>query len=54
MAAIGSRPARSVPQERIATTKGLIASAALALRRDEWRDAARRTPHGKPIELNHG
>lgn len=40
--------------ERIAKTKGLIASATLTLRKDEWREAARRTPHGKPIELKQG
>ena len=40
--------------ERIATAKGLVAGAMLALRKDEWREAARRTPHGKPIELKQG
>jgi len=37
--------------ERIVTAKGVIAEPALARRRDEWAEAARRTPHGQPIEL---
>ncbi len=37
--------------ERMAAAKGLVTGAALALRKDEWREAAYRTPHGKPIEL---
>ncbi len=37
--------------ERMAAAKGLVTGAALALRKDEWRAAARRTPHGQPIEL---
>ena len=39
--------------ERITTRKGLVSDAALARRRDEWDEAARNTPHGKPIELAH-
>jgi len=37
--------------ESIATRKGLVTGALLAHRRDQWDEAARRTPHGKPIEL---
>jgi nitrile hydratase accessory protein len=37
--------------ERIAATKGLVTAATLARRRAEWEDAARHTPHGKPIVL---
>ena len=37
--------------ERIATAKGLVSDAQLLRRRDEWQEAASRTPHGKPIEL---
>jgi nitrile hydratase accessory protein len=37
--------------ERIAAAKGLVTQTRLAQRRAEWADAARRTPHGKPIVL---
>jgi nitrile hydratase accessory protein len=37
--------------ERIVAGKGLIGSAELVRRKDEWAEAARTTPHGKPIEL---
>ncbi len=37
--------------ERIVADKGLIGPAELARRKDEWTEAARTTPHGKPIEL---
>jgi nitrile hydratase accessory protein len=37
--------------ERIAERKSLLTREALDLRRHQWQDAARRTPHGKPIEL---
>ncbi len=37
--------------ERIIEGKSLLTPAALERRRQEWHDAARRTPHGKPIEL---
>jgi nitrile hydratase accessory protein len=37
--------------ERITAEKGLVDSAALAERKDAWAEAARRTPHGQPIEL---
>jgi nitrile hydratase accessory protein len=37
--------------ERIATAKGWVTFDALLQRRNAWSDAARRTPHGMPIEL---
>ena len=37
--------------ERIAMRKGLVGSAELAQRRQDWQDAARATPHGQPIRL---
>lgn len=37
--------------ERLVTAKGLSDSAALAARKEEWADAYRHTPHGKPVEL---
>jgi nitrile hydratase accessory protein len=37
--------------ERITTAKGLVSIDGLAQRRNEWDAAARRTPHGQPIEL---
>ena len=37
--------------ERILERKALVASDALRRRRHAWEEAARRTPHGKPIEL---
>jgi len=43
-----------VALERLVAGKGLIASDALSERRHEWEEAARRTPHGKPIELGRG
>ena len=41
-----------VALERIVERKGLVAAAALSERQHEWEEAARRTPHGKPIELD--
>ena len=38
--------------ENISTAKGLVTNGALLHRRHEWDDAARRTPHGQPIELD--
>lgn len=38
--------------ERIAARKGLVSDALLLQRRQQWDEAARRTPHGQPIELN--
>lgn len=40
-----------VALERIVAEKGLVAADELAGRKDEWAEAARNTPHGKPIEL---
>jgi nitrile hydratase accessory protein len=37
--------------ERLAADKGVVASGELAARKDEWDEAARATPHGKPVEL---
>ena len=37
--------------ERIATRKAIATDDLLARRRKQWEDAARRTPHGKAIEL---
>jgi len=37
--------------ERIATAKGWVTTDALLKCRNAWDEAARRTPHGKPIEL---
>lgn len=37
--------------ERIATRKGLVTAELLEQRRRAWYEAARRTPHGQPIEL---
>jgi nitrile hydratase accessory protein len=38
--------------ERIVAEKGFVDAAELARRKDEWVQAARTTPHGKPIELH--
>jgi nitrile hydratase accessory protein len=38
--------------ERICTAKGCASADALAHRRSEWDEAARRTPHGQPIRLD--
>ena len=37
--------------ERIVSRKRLLSEDALQRRRHEWQEAARRTPHGQPIEL---
>jgi nitrile hydratase accessory protein len=37
--------------ERLVTAKGLADSADLAVRKEAWAEAYRRTPHGKPVEL---
>jgi nitrile hydratase accessory protein len=37
--------------ERLVADKGLIESSALARRKEDWADAYRNTPHGKPVEL---
>ena len=37
--------------ERITERKGILSDAMLKQRRTQWEAAARRTPHGKPIEL---
>ncbi len=37
--------------ERLVASKGLVTDEELARRKGEWAEAARTTPHGKPIEL---
>jgi len=38
--------------ERLASEKGLASRAALLKRKEDWADAYRHTPHGKPVELD--
>jgi nitrile hydratase accessory protein len=38
--------------ERLVAEKGLTDVAAMAARKEEWADAYRHTPHGKPVELS--
>jgi nitrile hydratase accessory protein len=38
--------------ERLVTEKGLTNAEALHQRKEEWADAYRHTPHGKPVELS--
>ena len=38
--------------EHLVTTKELVTTAALADRKEAWVEAYRRTPHGKPVELD--
>jgi nitrile hydratase accessory protein len=37
--------------ERLVAAKGLANPSTLAARKEEWAEAYRRTPHGKPVEL---
>lgn len=37
--------------ERLVTSKNLADRAELLTRKEEWADAYRHTPHGKPVEL---
>ncbi len=37
--------------ERLALAKGLTDRTSLMIRKEEWIDAYRHTPHGKPVEL---
>ena len=37
--------------EGLVTAKGLSDPAAMAARKEDWADAYRHTPHGKPVEL---
>ncbi len=37
--------------EKLVAEKGLVLSGELARRKHEWEEAARETPHGRPIEL---
>jgi nitrile hydratase accessory protein len=43
-----------VALERLVTSKGLSDPAALLARKEDWAEAYRSTPHGKPIELSAG
>lgn len=38
--------------EKLLTAKRLTDRASLEARKDAWADAYRRTPHGRPVELN--
>jgi nitrile hydratase accessory protein len=38
--------------ERLVAEKGLTDVAAMAARKEEWAEAYRHTPHGKPVELS--
>jgi nitrile hydratase accessory protein len=40
--------------ERLVTAKGLADPAALLARKEAWAEAYRRTPHGKPVQLDAG
>lgn len=40
--------------EKLSVAKGLASSAAMAKRKEEWRRAYVKTPHGEPIELARG
>ena len=37
--------------ERLVTGRGLASSSELLQRKDDWADAYRHTPHGKPVQL---
>ena len=37
--------------ERLVTARGLTDPQTLLTRKDDWAEAYRRTPHGKPVEL---
>jgi nitrile hydratase accessory protein len=41
-----------VALESLATSQQLLSASDLALRQQAWQDAAKRTPHGQPIELH--
>jgi len=40
--------------ERLAAAKGLAEPGALLARKEDWAEAYRHTPHGKPVELPPG
>jgi nitrile hydratase accessory protein len=40
--------------ERLVAAKGLTDREAMCERKEAWAEAYRRTPHGKPVELNPG
>ena len=37
--------------ERLVTTKSLVAPSSLLERKQAWKEAYRRTPHGQPVDL---
>jgi nitrile hydratase accessory protein len=37
--------------ERLVTQKNLVAETSLSVRKEEWAEAYRRTPHGSPVTL---
>jgi nitrile hydratase accessory protein len=39
--------------EQLVAAKGLVNTDELARRKEQWAEAARTTPHGAPIELEH-
>jgi nitrile hydratase accessory protein len=40
--------------ERLSVAKGLTDPRSMQARKEAWADAYRRTPHGKPVELDSG
>ena len=40
--------------EKLVAAKGLAEEAAIQVRKEEWAEAYRRTPHGQPVELRVG
>ena len=40
--------------EKLVAAKGLAEEAAIEVRKEEWAEAYRRTPHGQPVELRVG
>jgi len=40
--------------EKLVAAKGLAEEGALQVRKEEWAEAYRQTPHGKPVELSVG
>jgi hypothetical protein len=40
--------------EKLVAAKGLADEAAIQVRKEEWAEAYRHTPHGQPVELHVG
>ena len=40
--------------EKLVAAKGLAEEAAIQVRKEEWAEAYRHTPHGQPVELRVG